>query len=329
MFYHSFSLKFCLQSRVSSLKSSFKFKIAPVSNHQLPSYAKALIIRGGKKPRINQNSMASTKNINIIQADDGVDKEAEDDETDFELEDIDDIDVEENVVKLKRKFARSALFRQAFNWWDQTPPITQYLIGASIIATIWALIFNGNQWPQLWELDWYKTFVGFQIWRPFTSFLFLGPFGLNYILTVHYLWTYLGDLEKMNAKSPEDFIEILGFGIFSLLLGYFILGISPQILGHNLATYLVYIWSRAHEGASVNVMDIFDVKAELIPWFFCLQALVLEGEFPFADFFGILIGHIYQYLVKYNLLSTKKYISILIPQKFRSRYDKIKSEFDF
>jgi hypothetical protein len=52
-------------------------------------------------------------------------------------------------------------------------------------------------------------------------------------------------------------------------------------------------------------MDLFVTKSELLPWFFCLQTLVLEGELPIADFLGIVVGHLYHYLSKRKLLGTR------------------------
>ena len=49
------------------------------------------------------------------------------------------------------------------------------------------------------------------------------------------------------------------------------MGSSPKVLGHNLSCMLLYIWARAAEGQDVNVMDLFTIKAELLPWFFAAQ----------------------------------------------------------
>jgi hypothetical protein len=34
-----------------------------------------------------------------------------------------------------------------------------------------------------------------------------------------------------------------------------------------------------------------------MPWFLAIQTLLLEGEFPYMDLFGIAVGHIYYVLV--------------------------------
>jgi hypothetical protein len=46
----------------------------------------------------------------------------------------------------------------------------------------------------------------------------------------------------------------------------------PPPLSHaSLSCYLVYIWSREYEGVEVNVNEMFNLKAELLPWFFVAQ----------------------------------------------------------
>lgn len=40
-----------------------------------------------------------------------------------------------------------------------------------------------------------------QIWRPLTSFLYFGQFGLNYLLSAHFMWTYMAHLEKLKVRN--------------------------------------------------------------------------------------------------------------------------------
>ena len=213
--------------------------------------------------------------------------------------------------------------------WDKTPPITQIYIGSSIGVTLASMLLNKNTWPDLLHLDWKPVLTGLQIWRPFTAFLFFGPFGLNYILTIHFVWTYMAQLEKLNYNKPEEFFMMIMFGIVALLGGYSILGLSPKFLGHNLSTYLVYIWARIFEGTDVNVMDLLVLRAELLPWFFCAQTLVLEGEFPFADLLGIVVGHLFHYLMKKKWLTAPSFVkSMFTTDSMKKTYGKFKEDFE-
>ena len=105
-------------------------------------------------------------------------------------------------------------------------------------------------------------FHGFQRRRPFTGFLYYGPFGLSYLLTIHFVWTYMGTLEKLQFAEPWDFLVMLLFGAASLLAGVGIGGGNARFLGHNLSCFLVYIWARTYEGQEVAVMEFFTIRAE-------------------------------------------------------------------
>lgn len=98
--------------------------------------------------------------------------------------------------------------------------------------------------------------------RPFTGFLYYGPFGLSYLLTIHFVWTYMGTLEKLQFAEPWDFLVMLLFGAASLLAGVGIGGGNARFLGHNLSCFLVYIWARTYEGQEVAVMEFFTIRAE-------------------------------------------------------------------
>ena len=132
--------------------------------------------------------------------------------------------------------------------------------------------------------------------RPFTGFLYYGPFGLSYLLTIHFVWTYMGTLEKLQFAEPWDFLVMLLFGAASLLAGVGVGGGNARFLGHNLSCFLVYIWARTYEGQEVAVMEFFTIRAELLPWFFAAQTYLLEHEPPVHDLLGIAIGHSYTVL---------------------------------
>jgi Derlin-2/3 len=171
--------------------------------------------------------------------------------------------------------------------WEKTPFITKNFFRASAILTIYGWLLNGNQWPGWLDLRWKPTLFRFQLWRPFTSFLFFGPFGLNYLLTSHFVWTYMGELERMHFQQPEVFLVMMTFGAACLLAVTTALGLSSAFLGHSLSCYLVYVWSRTYEGADVNVLDMFTLRAELLPWFFVIQVGWSSCDLLFISFFAM------------------------------------------
>jgi hypothetical protein len=50
------------------------------------------------------------------------------------------------------------------------------------------------------------------------------------------------------------------------------------------------------------MFELFNTKAELLPWFFLAQTFLLEGELPVLDFLGIVFGHIYHHCKTIGLL---------------------------
>jgi len=153
--------------------------------------------------------------------------------------------------------------------------------------------------------------------RPLTSFLFYGPFGVSYLLTIHFVWTYMSTLEKLAYAEPWEFAMMMVFGASLLLVGVTLLGMNSRFLGHNLSCFLVYIWARTFEGQEVSVMEFFNIKAELLPWYFAAQTFLLEQELPLSDLLGIAIGHLFVWTRQRDTLRTPHWLVSL----FRSNPD--------
>jgi Derlin-2/3 len=212
--------------------------------------------------------------------------------------------------------------------WRKTPPVTQAYVGSSIAITIFSFVFNGNRWPNILHFDWGKIATG-EIWRVVTAFLYFGQLDIFFPLTMQFVWQHMTQLEKLNYKNPEDFVVMVMFGGSTLIALYTVLGISTKFLGHNLATYLVYIWSRVFEGTDVNFMDLFTLKSELLPWFFCAQTMLLEQDVPWADLIGIFVGHLYHYLKQKDSLKAPEFlVKWFQSPSIRARYAPFKSEFE-
>jgi Derlin-2/3 len=185
---------------------------------------------------------------------------------DFELgEDVEDDFAEDNTVD------------RIITAFQKTPPLTKGYLTASFVATAAGYVLNNNVFPPSLVLDWKKVISRAQIWRPFSTFLNFGPFGLGYVMTVHFVWTYMGTLERLHHHKPYDFWIMIVFGMLTMVVGYPFLKLSPRFLGHNLSTFLVYIWSRYHEGLEVNMFELFNTRAELLPWFFLAQVRTSTG----------------------------------------------------
>jgi len=141
--------------------------------------------------------------------------------------------------------------------WLATPPITKLFVGLSFLLTSIAAIVNENEWPEELHFDIEKTFEEFQIWRPLTAFLHLGPLGLNYLLTLQFVWMYMSQLEQLLLKTPAEYLVMLLFGGISLVGSYLVFDLPTKFIGHNFSAYLVYIWSKIFEGKLIIFMYVY------------------------------------------------------------------------
>lgn len=83
----------------------------------------------------------------------------------------------------------------------------------SIGLTVLMAILNNNRWPEALLLNWEPTIYKLQLWRLITPFFYLGPLGLNSLLTAHFAWTYMSQLEKLHYREPHTFVMLLVFGV--------------------------------------------------------------------------------------------------------------------
>jgi Derlin-2/3 len=206
-------------------------------------------------------------------ADDDVEDERDsDDDSDYNDDDNDD-DFLQNFQEpeITSDFKEDNMFDRLIDHYSKTPPLSKAYLSASFALTLAGYVMNGNSFPSILTLDWAKVLKRFQIWRPFTTFLNFGSFGLAYFLTLQFVWTYMSDMERIAHNKPYDFWIMILFGMLSMLVGYSAMRADVRFLGHNLSTFLVYVWSRTHEGAQVSMFSLFNTRAELLPWFFIGQ----------------------------------------------------------
>lgn len=252
-------------------------------------------------------------------------EESEDDEDLFGDFDFD----EDNADDFKEENTLDRYIEE----YHKTPPITKAYLTASLAVTTFGYFMTKNEFPPQLTLDWNKVFKGGQIWRPFTSFLNLGSMGLvGYPMTLHFVHQYMSFLERLAHNKPYDFWIMILFGMTSMLVGYPVMKMSPRFLGHNLSTFLVYIWSRMFEGVEISVFEVVKIKAELLPWFLLAQTFLLEGEPPTLDFLGIVFGHVYYHFKRVGMLSAPDWLITWYKesptaQVLRKKYEAISSDF--
>ena len=199
-------------------------------------------------------------------------EEDEDDEDDmFSNFDLDGDDSDD--------FKEDKTFDRIIEAYHTTPPFTKAYLTSSFVVTALGAILTKNEFPPLLTLDWNKVFKSFQIWRPFTAFLNLGSFGpIGYPMTIHFVHQYMSSLERSSHNKPYDFWIMILFGMTSMVVGYPMMKLNSRFLGHNISTFLTYIWSRMYEGMDVGVFDFIHIKAEVLPWFMLAQVRTIKSK---------------------------------------------------
>ena len=244
-------------------------------------------------------------------------------ETDFENEN----DFGEEDLVDEEDFNDDAMWPKIKKEWRRTPPLSKGYISLSIALTSLSFLTSKNEWPEILQLDYSKALLGGQVWRLITPFFHHGPLGLNYFLTLQFVWTYMAHLERMGCHDPAMFPTALLFGATLLLIGSHIFHFAPQWLGHNLSCFLVYIWSRLYEGADVDVMGLFHLPAHLLPWFLVAQTLLLDHIMPWPDLLGIAVGHFYHDLTIRKMLKPPAFLKQVFNYgPLKKTYAKIKDE---
>jgi Derlin-2/3 len=273
-----------------------------------------VLLRGGKSPK----SKSSTKRKKVL-------KESS-------IKDIpsDDIDFEENFGKDKQIIrSQNYIFTVVKQFFTRTPPITLFYLTTSITITCLSFFLNQNRWPSVLSFSWKDILLHFHFWKLFTGFFYLGSMDIFYPLTLQFIYQNMAQLEKLFCKNPEEFLFLILFGCTSLIGVYSVFGLPTNMLGHNLGSYLLYLWSKFFEGMDVNFMDLFVIKSEVLPFFFCLQSLLLEQQIPYGDLIGIFVGFVYYLLKQRGLIFIPSGFKNLFQMKFlKGRYEKLKEEFE-
>mmetsp|Transcript_25319 Transcript_25319/g.31200 ORF Transcript_25319/g.31200 Transcript_25319/m.31200 type:complete len:358 (-) Transcript_25319:252-1325(-) len=290
-------ISFQSQSIVAAWKpAAFSRNIKKYRKLSSTSYASSNTLVESGEPIMPVRSHLSQK---LAQIRGGYDDDSDFESSDFDFSDDDDDDLfglDVEGFDDSDDFSEQSTLSRAWNAFTESPPLTKIYLSSSFIASVIGYVQNNNDFPSYFLLDWNLTLRKAQFWRPITAFLNFGPLGLGWLMTAHFVWTYMSTLERLNHDTPYEFWYMIFFGCTSMVFGYTFLKIPPRFLGHNLSTFLVYVWSRYHEGLEVSMFEMFNTRAEMLPWFFLAQTFLLEGEFPILDLLGIVFGHVYHYL---------------------------------
>ncbi|XP_023235845.1 derlin-2-like [Centruroides sculpturatus] len=124
----------------------------------------------------------------------------------------------------------------------------------------------------------------YQIWRLFTTFLFFGTFGFNFLFNIIFTHRYCRMLEEGTFRGrTADFFFMFVFG--GTLMIIFALFVNLLFLGQAFTIMLVYIWSRRNPYVRMNFFGLLNFQAPYLPWVL-LAFSVLLGNAVMVDLMG-------------------------------------------
>lgn len=204
------------------------------------------------------------------------------------------------------------------NWMKGIPLITKlfffptFIFGALVtyqIISAYSLIFS---YPAITS--------HFQIWRLLTPFVFAGKFSFGFAMHLYMIYSYFPRYENnpYNTGDGGSLADVTYLILLSmpllLLIGYFM---NLMILSESILFVMIYLWSRKESEGQVSIFG-FKFKAVYVPWVY-LALKILMGDSIIPALAGIVVGHVYFYLVEifpvvygYQVIKTPKFCKSLV-----------------
>jgi len=178
--------------------------------------------------------------------------------------------------------------------YKETPPVTRaYITACFIITTLvqlqlispFQLYFNPH-------LIWNKV----QIWRLLTTFVYFGPYGINFLFNMIFTHHYCRMLEENSFRGhTSDLIVMFLFGGSCMAILASFIATNVLFLGQAFTIMLVYVWARRNPLVRMNFFGLLTFQAPYLPWVLLGFSLLL-GNSVSVDLLGMAVGHIYYFL---------------------------------
>ncbi|KAL5810800.1 hypothetical protein ACOSQ3_027539 [Xanthoceras sorbifolium] len=191
-------------------------------------------------------------------------------------------------------------------YYHSLPPVSKFYGVACLMTTTAYYLQLYDRWNI--ALSYEDVFKRFQVWRLVTNFFFLGPFSCPFAIRLIIIARYGVSLERGSFdKRTADFLWMLIFGAFSLLVMAVVPLLWTPFMGASLVYMILYVWGREFPNARINIYGVVSLKGFYLPW--ATLALDLIFGMPLKPgILGIVAGHLYYFLTVLHPLAGGKYI---------------------
>jgi len=144
----------------------------------------------------------------------------------------------------------------------EIPPVTKIICSSSLLVQLLVYIQAISKYDLYFSLS--HIFGKFQIWRLFTSFLYLGDSdSIQTFFSLMMLFQCSTRLEERTFRNKAaDYLYFLLLGV-TVMIGYAsIVGFTN--LSKSFLTMLLYVWSRYNQDVIMLIFGFLPIKAPYI-----------------------------------------------------------------
>jgi len=182
------------------------------------------------------------------------------------------------------------------DWYRNIPMMSKYWFTGSVVMPLIGKLGLVSAMTMI--LDFHSLIYRFQIWRPITA-LFYFPLvpqtGFQFLMNLYFLYSYSIRLETgVFDGKPADYLFMLVFNWICLI----IIGLlaSIPLLMNPMVLSVLYVWCQFNKDQIVQFWFGTQFKAMYLPWVLLAFNLVVSGG-GWYEFIGIVVGHIYFYVM--------------------------------
>ncbi|KAK0595212.1 hypothetical protein LWI29_004523 [Acer saccharum] len=191
-------------------------------------------------------------------------------------------------------------------YYRSLPPVSKFY-GVTCLMTTTAYYLQLYH-PQYIALFYGDVIKRFQVWRLVTNFFFLGEFSFPFAIRLIMIAKYGVSLERGPFdKRTADFVWMLIFGAFSLLVLAMVPLLWTPFMGSSLVFMILYVWGREYPNARINIYGVVSLKGFYLPWATLALDLIFGNPLK-PGILGIVAGHLYYFLTVLHPLAGGQYI---------------------
>lgn len=190
--------------------------------------------------------------------------------------------------ELKYKFKSYPFFSKYY---------TLLILFLSILMSIDYFIVKLNIYRFIY-LDFNKTFLKLQVWRPITSVFYTGipSIGLIFHLLLTNISIYRLELEFKSRKEIDIYaVMVVYIYLITVVFGFIF---ELQSISREFLMGFIFVECKIHSDEIKSIWG-FNVKSKYVPYIFVLMQISLKGDI-ISDVVGIIVGYTYTY-IKFDL----------------------------